>query len=623
MKKNFTAFPAAKKAAKEISGSCSTASCTGKRSLSGSHQQHMAPSKASDLVRLCSFLPESHTYSLDLAESLCSLVSCDETKSVSLSSGNGISITRACSISPGLLDIELGIKSSIGVDGEHTNYGFSSWVIRIGGQGPGAEEVTCGLVDSDQSFLFEKGTAPVSVRFAVPIAHVLVDDIGFLDNDVWKLIPSKQPSLLEIINMVGSVLLEPQHEKLHQNDPRSQEEFKQRWISAQRHSYNKYLLIQSFSAISDHRAFLDPIGGFGISVSCEGWVQPSLIAMVNSVKEALFEAAGLKTNKDEVSLSALIRRNCAQTRVVLRAWRDHITEHIVGIYSFDMFTRLFCDSFVHELALYEASALPRRRPNTMNNYGLILNDIGMHGLMTALMEKFLVPLVEVLYSEEPVAYGIDHHHSFIVQYQNNTLDKLPSSSPAATAASSVRVVRGDKGLDMHSDSSEVTVNVCLGKEGFRGGGLRFCGLAGSADYRRLQYTLQHVIGRAVVHLGRHRHGADDLLPSSPQIPTDFCPSTSTSTNTNVSTDHAIGSIVAVTTDDPSTTHTLTASNERINLIMWLRSSQFRAAAAYGHIAPDGFPKIPEDENTLPDKCCLSKFNDPDYELQLQRINKKN
>ena len=33
---------------------------------------------------------------------------------------------------------------------------------------------------------------------------------------------------------------------------------------------------------------------------------------------------------------------------------------------------------------------------------------------------------------------------------------------------------------MHHDASEATLNVCLGREGFTGGGLRFCG--------RLLYT---------------------------------------------------------------------------------------------------------------------------------------
>mgnify|MGYP003333528851 CR=1 FL=1 len=35
----------------------------------------------------------------------------------------------------------------------------------------------------------------------------------------------------------------------------------------------------------------------------------------------------------------------------------------------------------------------------------------------------------------------------------------------------------DLGLDMHTDASDVTLNVCLGKE-FTGAGLTFCGVRG-------------------------------------------------------------------------------------------------------------------------------------------------
>lgn len=54
----------------------------------------------------------------------------------------------------------------------------------------------------------------------------------------------------------------------------------------------------------------------------------------------------------------------------------------------------------------------------------------------------------------------------------------------------------------------------------------------------------------------------------------------------------------------------------MNLIMWARSSSFRAAAAYGHVAPDGYP--PEREEGEPDELCLSRANDRDFEEQVLR-----
>ena len=60
---------------------------------------------------------------------------------------------------------------------------------------------------------------------------------------------------------------------------------------------------------------------------------------------------------------------------------------------------------------------------------------------------------------------------------------------------------GDKGLDMHHDASEITLNVCL-STGFTGAGLRFCGEFGSTDHRITSTVASHQRGRAIVHLGR-------------------------------------------------------------------------------------------------------------------------
>lgn len=539
-----------------------------------------------------------------------------ESRSDSASLDCCFTVENAGLVYPGLVQVEFSVQPSLSADGEYLNYGFTKWIIRIGGRGPGAD-CSEGLSNS-HSLLTQEVSAPVAVRFTVPIAHVLVDDMGFLDNAVWTTYPADQPpTLLQIVRTVASHL---HHAQTTHITPAAKEkdlavEYAENWAAAQRHAYNKHLLADSFQQLSQHPEFLRPRAAYS-DVQLANWLVPGFIAMVTSVKAALAEAVGVKDPGSSHSITALINYNHAKTAPVIRAWRAHVSEPHAGVFTFDMFTKHFCNCFIEEVALFEASALPRRRPNTMNNYGLILNDIGMYGLMSALMEEYLTPLVQLLFWEEPVAYGLDHHHSFIVQYKRSaavfpaaltsaatetmasTIASTASAPAAATTAAALPP--GDKGLDMHHDSSEVTVNVCLGREGFQGGGLRFCGMAGTSTYRRLQFTLQHVIGRAVVHLGRHRHGADDLLP----------PSSLAGPGTTVSALPAAASSPAIVT------------SERLNLIMWLRSSQFRAAAAYGHIAPDGFPKIPEAEGFVPDVCCLSKFNDPDYEQRLALASQK-
>ena len=55
----------------------------------------------------------------------------------------------------------------------------------------------------------------------------------------------------------------------------------------------------------------------------------------------------------------------------------------------------------------------------------------------------------------------------------------------------------------------------------------------------------------------------------------------------------------------------------MNLIVWARSSAFRSAAAYGRVPPDGYPQTAEDGT--PERACLSKANDRDYEQALAAL----
>ena len=72
--------------------------------------------------------------------------------------------------------------------------------------------------------------------------------------------------------------------------------------------------------------------------------------------------------------------------------------------------------------------------------GVILNQIGMRPLLDAFQTQCILPLSKLLFPKEGGEFT--SHHSFMVQYKQGE----------------------DLGLDMHHDDSDVTLNVCLGKE---------------------------------------------------------------------------------------------------------------------------------------------------------------
>ena len=145
-------------------------------------------------------------------------------------------------------------------------------------------------------------------------------------------------------------------------------------------------------------------------------------------------------------------------------------------------------------------------PNSMNQYGVILDQIGLQGALAALTETAVRPLAAQVFPQ--VGATLDEHHGFVVEYR-----------PGA-----------DVDLGFHVDASDVTLNLCLGSI-FSGGQLYFEGRrceshrqTGCSDSDR--FVWEHAPGTALLHAGKHRHGALRI-----------------------------------------------ASGERINLILWCRDSQ--------------------------------------------------
>eukprot|EP01112_Ceratiomyxa_fruticulosa_P006972 TRINITY_DN1794_c0_g1_i1.p1 TRINITY_DN1794_c0_g1~~TRINITY_DN1794_c0_g1_i1.p1 ORF type:complete len:366 (-),score=67.43 TRINITY_DN1794_c0_g1_i1:97-1194(-) len=176
-----------------------------------------------------------------------------------------------------------------------------------------------------------------------------------------------------------------------------------------------------------------------------------------------------------------------------------------GLFSFRMFSDEFSRKLIEEVDHFQDSGLPVNRPNTMNRYGAILDDMGFEQFFTDLREQYVKHFAAILYPHYGGA-SLDSHHAFIVQYK----------------------LTGDKKLNFHYDDSEVTINACLGKE-FTGGSLYFSGLLEDPETHTENYECQMKKGLSLFHIGHHRHGANNIL-----------------------------------------------SGERYNLIVWFRSSKYRA-----------------------------------------------
>ncbi|KAJ1689850.1 hypothetical protein LUZ63_014005 [Rhynchospora breviuscula] len=198
--------------------------------------------------------------------------------------------------------------------------------------------------------------------------------------------------------------------------------------------------------------------------------------------------------------------------------RSIMSEPSPGIFTFPMLQPSFCQMLLEEVENIENSVRLRNikimKPNTMNKYGAVLDDFGFDAMLTKLMEDFICPISKVFYPEVG-GTALDTHHGFVVEYGKDR----------------------DLDLGFHVDDSEVTLNVCLGKQ-FSGGELFFRGVrcekhVNSDTLPEEIFDYNHVPGQAVLHRGRHRHGAR-----------------------------------------------ATTAGHRINLLLWCRSSAFRELRKY-------------------------------------------
>ncbi|KAK4315246.1 hypothetical protein Pmani_013519 [Petrolisthes manimaculis] len=181
-----------------------------------------------------------------------------------------------------------------------------------------------------------------------------------------------------------------------------------------------------------------------------------------------------------VELTQVTAKEAGQTGVGLS---KHLKDHLQRIYSFPVFTPEFCEALVEELANYEQSPLPKASPNTMNSYGIKLDELGFDAFMSRLRSDYLTPLTRLLY---PDCGGdqLDSHKAFIVTYRQGQ----------------------DVDLAYHYDNAEVTLNVALNGD-YQEGELYFGAMRTEEDYntRRLGYT--HHLAHGLLHRGQQRHGA--------------------------------------------------------------------------------------------------------------------
>jgi len=159
-----------------------------------------------------------------------------------------------------------------------------------------------------------------------------------------------------------------------------------------------------------------------------------------------------------------------------------------GAYRFKLFTPEFCMMLMEEVDHINNSQIPMRRPNGMNRFGNILDDFGFKCLFRSLATEIVEPLALEMWPQWVGKGECCEQYGFVVRYK----------------------IGEDLNLAEHTDTSNVTLNLCMGKE-FEGGELYFKGVRYTESAKSQEkFDVSHVPGEAVIHLGGHYHAAQSI-----------------------------------------------------------------------------------------------------------------
>ncbi|KAK3599067.1 hypothetical protein CHS0354_024393 [Potamilus streckersoni] len=175
---------------------------------------------------------------------------------------------------------------------------------------------------------------------------------------------------------------------------------------------------------------------------------------------------------------------CKQSDATVGGVMQYLEEtQVKNVYAFPVFTDSFCRKLIEELAHFEESDCPKGRSNTMNHYGLSMDEVGFNDFITTLRVEYMQHITRLLFPEWGGG-NLDSHKAFIVKYK----------------------VGEDIDLGYHYDNAEVTLNVSL-TDNYQGGSLYFGDMrtVPLPDTECSEYN--HVYGVGILHRGQHMHGA--------------------------------------------------------------------------------------------------------------------
>lgn len=240
--------------------------------------------------------------------------------------------------------------------------------------------------------------------------------------------------------------------------------------------------------------------------SPSGFLDPVLLQKIAEVEQTLKTSVTDEDLDKRLLLSSVEeeKSNIIQPVFSIRERWKTKEGYPYNVYKLRVFTKRFCRLLREEVQHWRNSGIPLRRPNGMNRFGAILEDLeGLGEALNQVAKKIIQPIGQMLFPFMIGPHDAEESYSFVVQYK----------------------VGEDEVLDEHADASVLTLNVQLGGDelennlegnGLRFGTLREIGTTNGRSYLDSKGSEEDGddptvdfstfgAGEGVLHLGQHRH----------------------------------------------------------------------------------------------------------------------
>ncbi len=167
-----------------------------------------------------------------------------------------------------------------------------------------------------------------------------------------------------------------------------------------------------------------------------------------------------------------------------------------GVFTARLFSIAQCQDLLAQIAGGKVgessfSGVPREQPNSMHDYGMVVNNPELSALLACLPDRWLATIIPALFPHLPSSRFVDQH-AFMVLYGENA----------------------EQDLALHVDASHITLNICLENDA-HGGEINFTGARCAKHVNepsdRTAVSHRFEPGDVLLHVGNQRHYVSPLL----------------------------------------------------------------------------------------------------------------